>query len=171
MHGLHLNRAGVIQQGGPQLVKVQYDGMASASWVQPDSLHVTADAPEGASLSAAWPREPLRRHEVPKQQLRAFLKQYAEDATHPTDLVLSQPGSDLSLKFALGEIPVQHAQGMYLNCLKSSAKAFNVTDSAALAAESQGIAMPASVPGASAEVGSTLQACAESCPWPSCVRH
>lgn len=165
VHGLHIHRQGIIQQGGPQLVQVQYDGLASALWVQPSSLHVIADSQGGASLTTAWPKEPVRRLQLPKAHLRSWLREYSADEQYPTDLQLLQPGSDLALQFALGELSFEQAGHMYLGCLKGVARCFNVTDSAAVAAAAEGLAplVPETakqVSNSAQRLGNSLRSCA-----------
>ena len=121
------------------LASVSFNGSNAEQYVQLSHLHVLRDT--ASSQDNTFPRPPLQRKPIPLTELRTFLNSYQHDPNHPTDLQLKQPQSELALQLLLREKPSSAASSMYLNALNSkyTAKAFNVTDDAKLAAKAQGI--------------------------------
>ena len=138
--GIHHGKVGTIVAGGSsRMASVKFSDTPEPLLMPPRQLHVISDA-DGPGM-CNWPRQPMQRKAVPLAELRSFLKEYQQDADFPSDLQLQQPRSALALQFLLRERPLQDAQGMYLNCLKSTPKAFNVTADTSKAAEAQGVTL------------------------------
>ena len=132
---------GMVVSKAARTLAVKLLGQPAEVHIPAEKLHVIqldddGSPPEGSEdlLLSDWPRPRLQRKRVQLSAMREWLKQYSEDAEYPVDLQLREPRAELALQFALRERPVQDASTMFLGCMTSVPKAFNVTADAAVAA-------------------------------------